>query len=214
MLLKKNKDTVPPLLNSIVRDQKVGDPFFADKFEDGTIALADVNEEQMVSITDNVNEILLSLRQYSPNDTENIQEVLHASAKAILFLKNQLASLQPMSSTLLSIDPLFETLTTSLQMLRIISRALNDLYQSNTHTLMQKSSQVLVRDNAFYQVKKAPHGHDIIASPVFPRQTTIFVLRVSICREATTLAKAMSLNKAITQHARADKTQEDSIIGN
>jgi hypothetical protein len=114
MLLKKNKYTVPPLLDSIVRDQKVGDPFFADKFEDGTIALADVNEEQMVSIADNVNEILLSLRQYSPNDTENIQEVLHASAKAILFLKNQLASLQPMSSTLLSIEPLFETLTNEL----------------------------------------------------------------------------------------------------
>ena len=109
-----NKDTVPPLLDSIVRDQKVGDLFFAEKFEDGTIALADVNEEQMVSITENVNEILLSLRQYSPNDTDNIQEVLHASAKAILFLKNQLASLQPMSSTLLSIDPLFETLTNEL----------------------------------------------------------------------------------------------------
>ena len=114
MLLKMNKDTVPPLLDSIVSDQKVGDLFFAEKFEDGTIALADVNEEQMVSITENVNEILLSLRQYSPNDTENIQEVLHASAKAILFLKNQLASLQPMSSTLLSIDPLFETLTNEL----------------------------------------------------------------------------------------------------
>ena len=110
MLLKKNKDTVPPLLDSIVRDQKVGDLLFADKFEDGAIALADVNEEQMVSIKKNVNEILLSLRQYSPNDTENIQEVLQASAKAILFVKDQLASIQPIPSTLLSIEPLFNML--------------------------------------------------------------------------------------------------------
>jgi hypothetical protein len=114
MLLKKNKDTVPPLLDSIVRDQKVGDPFFADKFEDGAIALADVNEEHMISIKENVNEILLSLRQYSPNETENIQEVLQASAKAILFLKDQLASIQPIPSTLLSIEPLFDTLTREL----------------------------------------------------------------------------------------------------
>ena len=90
------------------------DSLLADRFEDGSIVLADVNKEQIVSITDNVNEVLLSLRQYSPNDTENIQEVLQASAKAILFLKDQLASLQPMSSTLLSIEPLFETLTTEL----------------------------------------------------------------------------------------------------
>jgi hypothetical protein len=79
-----------------------------------TIKFADVNKEQMVSITENVNEILLSLRQYSPNDTEHVQEVLQASAKAILFLKDQLASLQPMSSTFLSIEPLFETLTNEL----------------------------------------------------------------------------------------------------
>jgi hypothetical protein len=90
------------------------DSLLADRFEDGAIVLADVNKEQIVSITDNVDEVLLSLRQYSPNDTENIQEVLQASAKAILFLKDQLASLQPMSSTLLSIEPLFETLTNEL----------------------------------------------------------------------------------------------------
>ena len=99
-----------PLLDSIVRDQKVGDPFFYDKFEDGAIALADVNDKNMVRIKENVNEILLSLRQYSPNDTENIQEALQASAKAMLFLKDQLASLQPIPSTFLSIEPLFKML--------------------------------------------------------------------------------------------------------
>ena len=98
-------------------------------------------------------------------------------------------------------------------MLRIVSR-LEDSYQSNIHTLSRKSLQVLVRDNAFYQVKKAPQGKILAGPAVFPRQTTIFVLRVDICIEATILAKATSLNKAIIQHARADGTQEeDSSIG-
>jgi len=95
VLPKKNKDAVLPPPESIIRDQKVGDLLLADKFEDGAIAYADVNEEQMVSIKENVNEILLNLRLYSPNDTENIQEVLQASSMEILFLKDQLASLQP-----------------------------------------------------------------------------------------------------------------------
>jgi hypothetical protein len=73
-----------------------------------------------------------------------------------------------------------------------------------------------VRDNAFYQVKKAPQGNILAGPAVFPRQTTIFVLRVGICIQATILAKATSLNKAITQHARADgrtQEEEDSSIG-
>ena len=93
-------------------NEEAGEFPLADMFED--VAKDISNDGQIVGITNNVNEILLSLRQYSPNDTENIQEVLHTSAKAILFLKNQLASLQPMSSTLLSIEPLFETLTNEL----------------------------------------------------------------------------------------------------
>jgi hypothetical protein len=98
-----------------MRDQKaVEDSLLADKSEHGAIAFADVSEEQMVSITKNVNEILLGLRQYSPNDTDNIQEVLQASAMAILLLKDQLASLQPTPSTLLSMEPLIETLTREL----------------------------------------------------------------------------------------------------
>jgi hypothetical protein len=68
----------------------------------------------MVSITKNVNEILYSLHQYSPSDTGNIQEVLQASAMTISFLKDQLASIQPIPSTLLSMEPLIETLTREL----------------------------------------------------------------------------------------------------
>jgi hypothetical protein len=115
VLPNKNQNAAPPLPESIIRDRKaVEDSLLADKSEDGAIAFADVNEEQMVSITKNVNEILLGLSQYSPNDTDNIQEVLQASAMAILLLKDQLASLQPTPSTLLSMEPLIETLTREL----------------------------------------------------------------------------------------------------
>ncbi len=82
----------------------------ADKSEDGAIAFADVNEEQIISMTQNVNEILHSLRQYSPNDTENTQEVLQASVMAVKFLKDQLASLEPIPST----KPLHEMVTRDL----------------------------------------------------------------------------------------------------
>jgi hypothetical protein len=75
---------------------------------------ADANEEKLTSITKNANEILHNLRQYSPNDTGNILEVLQSSAMAIKSLKVQLASLQPIPSTLLSIEPLFTTLTREL----------------------------------------------------------------------------------------------------
>ena len=102
----------PPQREFILHNQK---PEFlqADKFqhEDGAVAFADANEEQMVSITKNVNDIMHSLRQYSPNDIENIQEILQASTMAITFLKDQLKDLQPISSTLLSVEPLFKTLT-------------------------------------------------------------------------------------------------------
>jgi hypothetical protein len=115
VLPNKNQNAAPPLPESIIRDRKaVEDSLLADKSEDGAIAFADVNEEKMVSITKNVNEILLGLSQYSPNDTDNIQEVLQASAMAILLLKDQLASLQPTPSTLLSMEPLIETLTREL----------------------------------------------------------------------------------------------------
>ena len=115
VLPNKNQNAAPLLPESIIRDRKaVEDSLLADKSEDGAIAFADVNEEQMVSITKNVNEILLGLSQYSPNDTDNIQEVLQASAMAILLLKDQLASLQPTPSTLLSMEPLIETLTREL----------------------------------------------------------------------------------------------------
>ena len=115
MLPKTNQNDAPPQPESIIRsNQNAEGSLLADKFEDGAIAYADVNEEQMVSITKNVNEILHSLRQYSPNDTDNIQEVLQASAMAITVLKDQLASLQPTPSTLLSIEPLIETLTREL----------------------------------------------------------------------------------------------------
>lgn len=62
-------------------------------------------------MTQNVNEILDSLRQYSPNDTENTQEVLQASSMAVKSLKDQLASLEPIPST---IEPLIEMLTSEL----------------------------------------------------------------------------------------------------
>ena len=97
-----------------MREQKAEDSLLSDKFQDGAIAFPDANEEQIVGITKNVNEVLQSLRQYSPNDTENIQEVLQASALAIYFLKDQLASLRPIPSTLLSVEPLFNTLTREL----------------------------------------------------------------------------------------------------
>ncbi len=115
MLPKTNQNDAPPQPESIIRsNQNAEGSLLADKFEDGAIAYADVNEEQMVSIAKNVNEILLGLRQYSPNDTDNIQEVLQASAMTISFLKDQLASLQPTPSTLLSKEPLIETLTREL----------------------------------------------------------------------------------------------------
>ena len=115
MLPKTNQNDAPPLPESIIRsNQNAEGSLLADKFEDGAIVYADLNEEQMVSITKNVNEILYSLHQYSPSDTGNIQEVLQASAMTISFLKDQLASLQPMPSTLLSMEPLIETLTREL----------------------------------------------------------------------------------------------------
>jgi hypothetical protein len=111
----KQNGAFPPQHESILRNQKA-ESLLADKFEyeDGAVAFADANEEQMVSITKNVNDIMHSLRQYSPNDTENIQEILQASTMAIMFLKDQLKDLQPISSTLLSVEPLFETLTREL----------------------------------------------------------------------------------------------------
>ena len=115
MLPKTNQNDAPPLPESIIRsNQNAEGSLLADKFEDGAIVYADLNEEQMVSITKNVNEILFSLYQYSPSDTGNIQEVLQASAMTISFLKDQLASLQPTPSTLLSNEPLIETLTREL----------------------------------------------------------------------------------------------------
>ena len=115
VLPKTNQNDAPPQPESIIRsNQNAEGSLLADKFEDGAIAYADVNEEQMVSITKNVNEILLGLRQNSPNDTDNIQEVLQASAMAITVLKDHLASLRPIPSTLLSIEPLIETLTREL----------------------------------------------------------------------------------------------------
>ena len=115
LLPKTNQNDAPPQPESIIRSNHNAEgSLLADKSEDGAIAFADVNEEQMVSITKNVNEILLGLHQYSPNDTDNIQEVLQASAMAILLLKDQLASLQPTPSTLLSMEPLIETLTREL----------------------------------------------------------------------------------------------------
>ena len=135
MLPKKNQNAVPPLPESIIRDQKGEDYLLTDKVEDGAIAYADVNEEQLVSITKNVNEILLSLRQYSPKDTENIQEVLQASATAILFLKDQLASLQPILSSLLSIEPLFKTLTHELTKAENHLKSIGGfLSEQHTHT--------------------------------------------------------------------------------
>ena len=114
MLPNKNQNEAHPQPESFMREQKAEHSLLSDKFEGGAIAFPDVNEERMVSIMRNVNEVLHSLRQYSPNDTENIQEVLHASAMAILFLKDQLASLQPIPSALLSIEPLLDTLTLEL----------------------------------------------------------------------------------------------------
>ncbi len=114
MLPNKNQNAAHPQPESFMREQKAEHSLLSDKFEDGGIAFADVNEERMVSITKDVNEVLHSLRQYSPNDTENIQEVLHASAMAILFLKDQLASLQPIPSALLSIEPFLDTLALEL----------------------------------------------------------------------------------------------------
>ena len=115
MLPKTNQNDDPPLPESIIRsNQNAEGSLLADKLEDGAIVYADLNEEQMVSITKNVNEMLYSLHQYSPSDTGNIQEVLQASAMTISFLKDQLASLQPTPSTLLSKEPLIETLTREL----------------------------------------------------------------------------------------------------
>jgi hypothetical protein len=114
VLPNKNQIAALPQHESILRNQKAGDSLLADKFESGAVAFHDVNEEQMVSITKNVNDVLHSLRQYSPNNTENIQEVLQASSMAILFLKDQLASLPPLPSILVSVEPMFETLTREL----------------------------------------------------------------------------------------------------
>ena len=97
-----------------MREQKAEHSLLSDKFENEAISFPDVNEEQMVSITKSVNDVLHSLHQYSPDDTENIQEVLQASAMAILFLKDQLASLPPLPSILVSVEPLFKTLTREL----------------------------------------------------------------------------------------------------
>ena len=109
MLSKKNQNAGHHLPESIINDQKVDDSLLAYRFEDGA-TFADVNEEQMVSITKNVNEILLSLHQYSPDDTDNAHEVLQSSSMAISLLKDQLASLQPILLTPTNIEPLFKML--------------------------------------------------------------------------------------------------------
>ncbi len=111
MIPKKNLNAPLPQHESTIRDQEAEDSFLVDMFEDGANAFADANEEYMISTTKYVNEIMHILRQYSPNDTENIQEVLQASSMAIMVLKDQLASLQPISETLVSAESLFETLT-------------------------------------------------------------------------------------------------------
>ena len=103
-----------PQPDSIIHNQKADDSYLADKFEDGAVEFADSNEEQMARITQNVNEILDSLRQYSHSETENSHEVLQASAMAISSLKDQLASLEPIPSSLLNVEPLFKTLTREL----------------------------------------------------------------------------------------------------
>jgi hypothetical protein len=88
------------------------DSLLADMFED--VAKDISNDGQMVGITNNVNEIMLLLHQFSSNDTDNAHEVLQSSSLAISLLKDQLASLQPILSTLTNIEPLFDTLTREL----------------------------------------------------------------------------------------------------
>ena len=104
-------------------------PLLADKVEDDAIAFAYVNEEKIISITQNVNEILDSVNRYSPNDTENIQEALRASAIAVESLKDQLASLESIPST---VDSLFKMLTQELSNaehhLKSIFRFVSDHY--------------------------------------------------------------------------------------
>jgi len=110
-LVNKNQIDMFPLPESIITNEKAGEFSLADKFEDDA---TNVNHGKMVSIANNANEIMLLLHQFSPNDTDNALEVLRSSSMAISLLKDQLASLQPISSTLTNSEPLFDTLTREL----------------------------------------------------------------------------------------------------
>ena len=122
----------PPPGESILRNQQTDDSLLANKFMGGAIAHADINEEEMGSITKTVNEVMQSLHSYSPKDTENIQETLQASTMAIMLLKDQLASLHPISSKLLSVEPMLKTLALELtnaeNHLRIVEGFLPEQY--------------------------------------------------------------------------------------
>ncbi len=168
MLPKTNQNDAPPLPESIIRsNQNALGSLLADKFEDGAIVYADLNEERMVSIAKNVNEKLLGLRQYSPNDTDYIQEVLQASAMAILLLKDQLASLQPTPSTLLSMEPLIETLTHELtnaeNHLKSIGGFVSEQY---THTESKVVASIGAGQRIFSSQEGSPMKHSQRASSI------------------------------------------------
>jgi hypothetical protein len=76
---KKNKNAVPPQTGSIIREQEAEDTLLSDKFGDGAIEFADVNEEQMVP---NPNP-KMDLAYYSTDTTAQVFHDSRASKRSL-----------------------------------------------------------------------------------------------------------------------------------
>ena len=135
-------DNMFPLPESIIKNEEAGEFPLADMFED--VAKDISNDGQMVGITNNVNEIMLLLHQFSSNDKDKAHEVLQSSSMAISLLKDQLASLQPILSTVTNIEPLLDTLTHELtnaeNHLKSIGGFVSEQY---THTKSKDGQRIL-----------------------------------------------------------------------
>lgn len=99
----------------------------------------------MVSVTKEVNEILQSLSQYSPNNTENVLETLQASAMAVRGFKDILASLEPNSLTplYLGLEPLFDRLTRELANAENSIKSIEGfVFMNNKHTKTEAVARI------------------------------------------------------------------------
>jgi hypothetical protein len=127
-------------------------------------------------ITNNVHEIMTSIQQYSPANSETTQDVLQASTTAISLLKDQLLNLQPHLSMMTGIEPMLETLS------RELSNAVNHV----------KGIEELVAE---HNSKSEPRKHRNLSSQGIPMKDL---------PHRSSISKADYLLRAQSRHLQRD----------